>query len=956
MRAEPVISKVRQAVADEGGQGIASAELAQQYAELCAEANKRLANCATCLKQGMVSEALRVADTEPQLLDLCAELDFVGVEKWEKLCQEKKWPAPERLDAKAIQDINDAFCSSQIIEPLLKEYRRAVRTNETRECIRLLRRLAALDKSNSNWTEDLKGFERKRWGELRKEYENANKAENIDALASLLIEINGEWIASRDDKLRNEVRDACRLVYAKQALAKGRELVRAISAAYAAFNYDQLGESLRAYEGLLAEGHLAPDSPMQTQVDEAREWFLTEKKRRDEERLFEDTIAKLRDAVESGNPTDLEDILNVLTRFDRPIPDRLEERAKTLVEGYQLAQGRRRKRILVSGIAVSLLVMAGIVSYLAKIRYDKEVATVSADLEQRYGAEDLAAFAAAIDRVEKDQPKVFQNSEVQKWVRRKGELSARIDQKRTAFGSALSRLESIREDGFQEDSGNIEGLLAEAKANAAPGVDQGRLAIIVREWEAQKLETQARLDEKAMGSIAALEQQLARLVKAESSDPTAARRNLGILKSKATEMISGFGPVSDSVHVRATALDARIESMQRDIEGKERQLETIRKARSLSVYLEAMETYVRAFPQDKLSQTFARVVELGALYRQIDESPISSSPNNVFWAAEAKSRDERIARMREQWPDIQTQLRDLEKEKRYTDLWECETEWGTIYVEGKPASTYSQGVRTFEGLIYRPKPDDLHPEFKVESLRESSIHSRNLMAHCDFVKGLISLARFSAPERAVNDLMGKMSELAISNDIPSLLRVRLMDMLAGYVEGLAGPGGTGNWKTMRSDLQGIPSELHWLCNLHRDVIRGNDESVRILNKWFYETRIIDQERFSAEIRETALQRGVRWVGTVDFMDRNQVRWVSDQKPQEVWVVRQMNGLPKTFIAETDIQGTVKRYGSYYPGEPLFAPYDKRTTQEIVQGLKKKYRIRNTKAIDWPASWPDNFRY
>ena len=65
MRAEPVIGKVRQAVADEGGQGIASSELAQQYAELCAQANKRLANCANCLKQGMISEALRVADAEP---------------------------------------------------------------------------------------------------------------------------------------------------------------------------------------------------------------------------------------------------------------------------------------------------------------------------------------------------------------------------------------------------------------------------------------------------------------------------------------------------------------------------------------------------------------------------------------------------------------------------------------------------------------------------------------------------------------------------------------------------------------------------------------------------------------------------------------------------------------------------------------------------------------------------
>ena len=78
MRAEIIVSKVRQAIEDASKQGIASAELAQQYAELCSQANKRLASCRNCFKQGMVSEALRIADTEPQLLDLCAALDFVG--------------------------------------------------------------------------------------------------------------------------------------------------------------------------------------------------------------------------------------------------------------------------------------------------------------------------------------------------------------------------------------------------------------------------------------------------------------------------------------------------------------------------------------------------------------------------------------------------------------------------------------------------------------------------------------------------------------------------------------------------------------------------------------------------------------------------------------------------------------------------------------------------------------
>ena len=955
MRAEPVIGKVRQAVADEGGQGIASSELAQQYAELCAQANKRLANCANCLKQGMISEALRVADAEPQLLDLCAALDFIGVEKWEKLCQDRKWTAAERLDAKAIQDINDAFCSSQIVEPMLKEYRRAVRANETRECIRLLRRLASVDKNNANWTEDLKGFERKRWGELRKEFEQANKAENIDALASLLIEINGEWNAPKDMQLRDEVRDACRLVYAKQAFAKGQEIVRSISGAYAALNYEQVGESLGAFERLLSDGHLTPDAPMQAQVDEAKEWYLIEKKRREDERLYEETLSRLREAVENGNPSELEDILNVLSRFERPIPDRLEERAKTLIEGYQLAQERRRKRILFSGIAVSLLLMAGILSYLAKIRFDKEVVSISTKLEQCFSAEEVSVFETTIARAEKDQPKVFQNAEVQKLVRRTGELKAIVEKKHAAFEAAMSRLDAIRESGFAQDAGSVEGMLTEARSNAKPGVEQGRLAVFVREWEARKLELQAKVDEKALEAIAVLEQQFEKLVQAGSNDRTAATSSLNDLKTRFSETTSSLGQVSDAVTARVSALAGRLEGYGREIEGKEKQIALIRKARSLREYLEGIETYARAFPEDKLTKTLGRVIDEAALYRQIEEIPTACGPSNVFWASEIKARSDRTAKAVEQWPAVKDQLMSLEQEKRYSDLWECNTEWGTIFVEGKPTSSFSQGMRQFEGMVYKPKPDDIQPEFKVETFKESAIYDKKLMAHCDFVKGLISMARFSTAERTGDDLMGKMSALSTNDEIPPLLKLRLMDMLAGHVQSLVGENGMNGWGEMRAELQSIPSDLHWLCKLHRDVVLGNEKAKQILQKWFKGRSITDQNRFVAEVRENALQRGIRWVGAVDLVDRTQCRWVGEKKPREVWVVRRINGLPKTFIAETEIQGEVKTYGAFLPGEPLFAPIDERTTLEIVQTLKKKYRIQNAKALDWPASWPDNFR-
>ncbi|NCC50850.1 MAG: hypothetical protein EOM20_06485 [Spartobacteria bacterium] len=956
MRPEAIIEKVRQAVAEGGSQGIASAELAQQYAELCAQANKRLANCGHCLKQGMVSEALRIEASEPQLLDLCAELDFIGVEEWARLCQDRNWPEPEHLDSGAIQGINEAFCSGQMLEPLLKEYRRAVRASATRECLLLLRRLAAVDKNNANWADDLKGFEQKRWHELRKEFEQAKKDECIDAMAGLLIEINGEWTTPRDERLRKEVKDACHLLYAKQAFAKGVEITRAISKAYAALNYEQLGDALGAFDCLLADGYLTPDAPMQAQVDEAREWFMIEKKRRGEERLYAETLSRLRHAVEDGNPSELEDILNVLSRFEHAIPDRLEDRAKTLMEGYQLARERRRKRILVSGIIVSLLLLAGIVSYLAKIRYDKEVVSITAELEKRFDAEDVTAFSAVITRTEQNKPRVFKNAEVQKWVHRTGELDAIVEKKRLVFEAAMTRLDAIRKSGFEQDARVVERLLEEARINAKPGAEEGRLANFVSEWEAKKREMQAKIDAKALEAIVAIEEQFMHLENTESKDQTLAARKLNDLKTSLSKASASFGQVSEAVAIRSAALESRLEVWGKKIEGKEQQMEAIRMAGSLDKYLEALETYVRAFPSDNLTKSLGRVIERAALYRQINESPKACGERNVFWASDAKAQMEWSDLAQERWPAVKDQLLSLEMDKRYTDLWECDTVDGPFFVEGRPNVIYdSLGQRTYAGMFYKPKSDDLQPNFKDGTFPNSRIRSRKLMAHCDFVKGLISLARFASPEKAVDLLLEKMSELATNNEIPPLLRLRLMDMLAGQVESMTGENVITGWSEMRAELQSVPAELHWLCNRHRDVVLGNEKSEQILKKWFANGRIIDQTRLIAEIRKCALQRGIRWVGAADTVDPSKCRWVVSEKPQEVWVVRQIDGLPRMVIVQTEIQGVTKKYGELLPGEPLFAPSDKKTTREILISLKKKYPIKNTTDLHWPAAWPDNLK-
>ena len=61
--------------------------LASSYAEACVEVNQRMGRCHRLLQQGLRSEAIQLADSEPNLLDSLAALDFPERADWDELMQ-----------------------------------------------------------------------------------------------------------------------------------------------------------------------------------------------------------------------------------------------------------------------------------------------------------------------------------------------------------------------------------------------------------------------------------------------------------------------------------------------------------------------------------------------------------------------------------------------------------------------------------------------------------------------------------------------------------------------------------------------------------------------------------------------------------------------------------------------------------------------------------------------------
>ena len=588
---------------------------------------------------------------------------------------------------------------------------------------------------------------------------------------------------------------------------------------------------------------------------------------------------------------------------------------------------------------------------------------VFAQLNGAHSSGALEGIRGILDQEANAEKPLLTELEIQEWQGRADELADEIEKRRAAFESALGRLVSIRDGGFEGDEEVIGELVNEARSNVQEGAAQGKLSAFLREWDAHKAARQASLDHDAQARISGLEQSVETALEVDGNDELK-QKELRALRRETDAAARAYTRASAEQRARLTSLATRIDYAVTQMEGRIKQIGAVQHAESLTDYLSALQVFARAFPKDPLSASLSEITRNELLYAQLLELPHSCSPDNPFWHTARQASDDERAKASENWPEIQSELKDLALSKRYTEIWECDTRKGPAFFEGTPESE-ERDVETARGSsekkkflqcqVYFSSERSAVPEFSLQTLTQDDFRGRaKLMTHCNFVKSLISLARFSPTTTCANDIMEKMGVLYAIDDISPLLKLRLMQMLAGYVERLQGLGAPPGWSSMQDDLQSIPMDLHWLAVRHRDVIIANEKAQQILNKYFRGDRFLRGAAFASDLRDTSLQRRLRWVGMVNMTNAAAVVWATDEKPSEVWVVRiNAASQPEIQMALEVKDGRLVSHVKLLPAEPLFAPSDDKTTRDHLEHFKEKHSISDAGNLQWPSSWPVN---
>jgi len=331
------------------------------------------------LNQGNDHQTLQQAESPPALMDTLARLGFREMAQWRAYCQAHGYPVPPLIDAGVIRRLNDTYAKGIGADhPLYSDYRGAVLTGDDDAALAALRVIVQLNPNDRQMQKELERREQailnEKLGELSADLSRSDpgavlrRLEEIESLNLATSPSGDVWQRGQYVRVKLKL----------ETLPAHRE-VQDWSATFAV-----LGEvkTLCAQHGLvLAE----PDAAV---LHEAEAWAEGQRLAFEEDELHQRTVGELAHLIDqceqrrlslqesslrtlSVQAEALERKWRELERFNRPVPEELEERlAKTLdLLGVEIrVKGRHRRNLLVVSAAAVVLLGLGVGLWLVRLR------------------------------------------------------------------------------------------------------------------------------------------------------------------------------------------------------------------------------------------------------------------------------------------------------------------------------------------------------------------------------------------------------------------------------------------------------------------------------------------------------------------------------------------------------------------------------------------------------------
>src|SRR5579885_3465557 len=170
-------------------------DAASDYAEACHQANQRLRRCGEFLNRNLRSEAIQLAEAEPDLLEVVSTLDFAGRENWDSVVSMYDLPSVEPLLMEVAEALNEAYALQEPVKKLLDKHRLlALSRAPLKQRLAVLWKLVEQDPTLGTWETDASEMERARLREMEAETYEAVKHVDAAGINAIVDELqHGKW-------------------------------------------------------------------------------------------------------------------------------------------------------------------------------------------------------------------------------------------------------------------------------------------------------------------------------------------------------------------------------------------------------------------------------------------------------------------------------------------------------------------------------------------------------------------------------------------------------------------------------------------------------------------------------------------------------------------------------------------------------------------------------------------
>jgi hypothetical protein len=353
-----------------GGNPDPAPRLADDFANACRAANLRLQQCEAMIRADDRLQAIQLAETAPNLLDLIALLEFRNAADWRAFCQKNALPVAERIDTRAVESLTQCYAQGISTDhPLYAAYRKATLTRNDAEALTTLRTITRLNPGDANAASELARMDAKVL---------AARLDNLDGVlaggdaAAIVNEV--ESIESSGFKTRPEGE-----VWRKAALIRCGVLLDEAAKCKTGSQWQSALNKLELIRRLQKELSLELSVSQLQQLADLEKWTGEEKEKDRKNREFAVVLAELHRQIQKSEEKDtsaryvelpemradfegLHKVWRALTDFTRPIPEDSTAafRKRTGLLETEIARRMAVRRRIILASATAILLVGGV--------------------------------------------------------------------------------------------------------------------------------------------------------------------------------------------------------------------------------------------------------------------------------------------------------------------------------------------------------------------------------------------------------------------------------------------------------------------------------------------------------------------------------------------------------------------------------------------------------------------